>query len=147
MTLKQRVFVKKYIGNGGNGTQAAMEAYDAKNYNTAHVIASENLQKPTIQREIELALERAGLSDDYISELLRDATTAGLGVKATNGDSLRGLELLLKLKGAYPQQIKKTAHLRINMREDINNNNLTELVKHIEKLNQRSQELLSDLRR
>ncbi|GEM_PF-6651985 len=33
MILKQRHFIKKYIENGGNGTQAAMDVYSAKNYN------------------------------------------------------------------------------------------------------------------
>lgn len=46
MTLKQKTFVKRYVQNGGNGTKAAMDVYNAKNYNTAHTIASENLQKP-----------------------------------------------------------------------------------------------------
>ena len=145
MTLKQKQFVKKYIQNGGNGTQAAMVVYNAKNYNTAHAIASENLQKPTIQREIEDTFERAGLSDEYIFELLRDATTAGLGKKATNSDSLRGIDMMLKLKGSYPQQIKKTAHWRFNMRQDINKS-YTELINEAERLTKTTQELLTDLK-
>lgn len=112
LTVKQRGFIKRFVENGGNGTQAAMDIYDVKNYNTAHSIASDNLQKGTIRKSIELALERAGLSEDYISELLREATVAGLGQKATNSDTLRGIEMMLKLKDAFPTQ--KTAHLRVD---------------------------------
>ncbi len=71
MTIKQRHFVKKYIGNGGNGTQAAIDVYNAKNYNTAHAIAAENLQKPTIQKKIREALEAAELTPESISEYLK----------------------------------------------------------------------------
>jgi len=145
MTLKQKYFVKKYIQNGGNGTKAAMDSYNTKNYNTAHAIASENLHKPTIQREIGFALESAGLSDEHISGLLRDATTAGLGKKATNSDSLRGLDMVFKLKGAYPQQIKKSAHLRIDMKQNVNKS-YTELIEEAERLTKNTQELLSDLK-
>lgn len=145
MTLKQRLFVKKYIENNGNATQAVLDTYDVKNKHTAESIGSENLRKPEVQREIGLALESAGLSNDYISELLRDATTAGLGVKATNSDSLRGLDIILKLKGVYPQQIKKTAHLRIDMTDNANKN-YTELIREAERLTQTTQELLADLK-
>lgn len=127
MTLKQKLFVKKYIDNKGNGTKAALDSYDVKNYNTAHSIASENLQKPTIRRAIELALESVGLNDNSISEMLRDATVAGIGVKATNSDSLRGIDMLLKLKGVYPTAELRTAHLRIERKEVIMKMNLSEV--------------------
>jgi hypothetical protein len=142
MTLKQRQFVKKYLENKGNGTQAAMDVYNAKNYNTAHVIASENLHKPTIQRGIEQALEHAGLSDKYISDMLRKATEAGLGKKADNADSLRGIEMMLKLKGAFPKQIIQSAHLRINLRQDLEKKEYKELKKKLKEMQKISSELL-----
>ena len=114
LTVKQKRFVQKLVETG-NGTQAAMDAYDVKNYNTAHAIASENLQKPTIKRELELALEHAGLSDNYISDLLREATVAGLGVKATNADSLRGIELVSRLKGHLDKEDKNTSLTQTNV--------------------------------
>lgn len=145
MTLKQRQFVKKYIENNGNATQAAIEAYDVNNRHTAESIGSENLRKPEVQREIEIALERAGLSDNYISEILRKATIAGLGIKARNADALRGLDMILKLKEAYPRQVNKTAHLRINMNQNANKS-YTEFIKDVERLDQTTQELLADLK-
>lgn len=49
MTTKQKIFVKEYIDNGGNGTKAAIKAYNPKTNQTARAIASENLTKPNIQ--------------------------------------------------------------------------------------------------
>jgi phage terminase small subunit len=49
--MKQDAFVKEYLLNGGNATQAAIDAgYNPK---TAAVTACENLRKPNIQVAIE----------------------------------------------------------------------------------------------
>ena len=129
LTLKQREFVKEYIKSAGNGTQAALASYDTDDSNTAHAIASENLRKPTIKRAIELALERVGLTDDYVSELLREATVSGIGQKATNSDALRGIEMMLKLKGAFPTPVQKSAHLRIDYERKIEKMSYSDLEK------------------
>jgi|ERR1700719_2735410 len=44
LTLKEGTFWKLYFAYG-NGTKAALEAYDTNNYATASVIASENFRK------------------------------------------------------------------------------------------------------
>lgn len=50
LTIKQDAFVKAYLLNGGNATQAAISAgYSEK---TAQEIASENLTKPIIKKAI-----------------------------------------------------------------------------------------------
>lgn len=53
LTYKQREFVARYFKNKGNGTKTALEVYDTTDYNTAHAISSENLQKPAIISELE----------------------------------------------------------------------------------------------
>lgn len=51
LTFKQEAFVREYIGNDGNATQAAIDAgYSAK---SAESIGEENLRKPVIQSAIE----------------------------------------------------------------------------------------------
>lgn len=144
LTIKQRNFVKKYIESNGNGTRAALDAYNTKDATVAHSIASENLQKPAIQRAIELALERVGLSDDYISELLKNATEAGLGNKATNADTLRGVDMLLRLKGAFPTPIQKTAHMRIELHQQMINKSNDELIRDLQKLQEDAKNLISE---
>lgn len=145
MTIKQRKFIKGYLQNGGNGTQAALEAYNVSDPNVAKVIASENLTKPNVKREIELALEAKGLSDEYISELLREATVAGIGQKATNSDSLRGIEMMLKLKDAFPSKMQKSAHLRIDYRQEIEQMSMKDLMEELIRTQKMTAEMLKDL--
>ena len=48
LTLKQSAFIKAYLLNGGNATQAAIKAgYSEK---TAQAIGAENLTKPLSQK-------------------------------------------------------------------------------------------------
>lgn len=110
VTIKQKLFVKRYVENKGNGTQAALDVYDVKNSNTAHAIASENLRKPTIQQAIHQALEAKGLDPLSIGGYLKEAIVSGLGVKATNADSLRGIDLFAKLTGAYQNPIIRESY-------------------------------------
>jgi phage terminase small subunit len=48
LTIKQRRFLKHYL-KSGNGTQAALVAYDVTDANTAKSIATENLRKPALR--------------------------------------------------------------------------------------------------
>lgn len=60
LSLKQKRFTNAYIQTG-NGTQAALEAYNTTDVDTAKSIACENLTKPYIKQAIaeKLALEDA----------------------------------------------------------------------------------------
>lgn len=60
ITKKQKEFADAYLETG-NGTQSALKAYDTEDYNTAHSIASENLQKPTVQEYLASKAEAAAL--------------------------------------------------------------------------------------
>lgn len=144
LTLKQKQFVKKYIEHKGNGTKAALEVYDTSDSNVAHAIASENLQKPTIKRAIELSLERVGLNDDYISEILKEATVAGIGQKPTNADTLRGIDMMLKLKDAYPNKMQTSAHFRLERKEEVQKLSYQELKTKMKELQESTNKLLQD---
>ena len=62
LTPKQDAFVKAYLLNGGNATQAAIDAgYKADN---AAVIGSENLTKPNIKAAIDEHQKKS--DDNYI---------------------------------------------------------------------------------
>jgi phage terminase small subunit len=62
LTLKQDKFVKAYLLNGGNATQAAISAGYSKN--TASETGYENLSKPQIKESIEKHQRKS--NDDYI---------------------------------------------------------------------------------
>ena len=51
LTAKQDAFVKEYILNGGNATQAALKAGYSED--SARFVGSENLTKPNIKKAIE----------------------------------------------------------------------------------------------
>lgn len=72
LTTKQDAFVKAYIENGGNGTQAALKAGYSEN--SACEIAVENLGKPLIKEALEMHKNKLGLrheitTDSLIAEL------------------------------------------------------------------------------
>lgn len=52
LTKKQKEFADEYLATG-NGTQSALKAYDVNNAKTASVVASENLNKPSIIQYLE----------------------------------------------------------------------------------------------
>ncbi len=56
LTPKQKAFAHAYVDKKLNGTEAALHTYQTTDTNVAASIASENLTKPKIKREIELLL-------------------------------------------------------------------------------------------
>ena len=80
LTGKQDAFIKEYIINGGNATQAAIKAGYSKK--TAQEIGSENLLKPIIQEAI--AKHRNSIEKSHIwnkekkLELLQKIASGGI---------------------------------------------------------------------
>ena len=64
LTVKQQAFVNAYTNPDsntlGNGTQAAMQAYDTKSIATASDIASKNLRNPLIRHRVDRILDAIG---------------------------------------------------------------------------------------
>lgn len=93
LTTKQAKFVKG-IADGKTNTDSALEAYDTNSYETAAVIATENLKKPNIQDAIELARVKLNLTPERALKPIDDAL---------NDDDLemrlKGSDRALKLMG------------------------------------------------
>ena len=62
LTKKEGELVKAYVENGGNGTRAALKAYETKNPRRAAALAHEKLKTPKIQNAIEKELKRQGIT-------------------------------------------------------------------------------------
>jgi len=73
LTPKQKVFTEEYVKNGGNGTKAALKAYDTTDISTASSIASENLTKPDIMAELLRTAERLGATREKVVSPVIDA--------------------------------------------------------------------------
>jgi phage terminase small subunit len=66
LTVKEKIFTTEYIKNKGNGTQAALKAYDTEDPKTASVIAAENLEKPRVREVIDRALVKLDLTPEWV---------------------------------------------------------------------------------
>lgn len=143
-TLKQRMFAQKWVENRGNGTQAALQVYDA-DYDNASAIAHENIRKPAVLNEIKKCMTRAGLTLESLSEYGKQALVAGLGEKATNSDAIRMLETFFKLWGVYPD--KRSLKLNYSFKETNKNQDIPDLVKQLNILQEKTSKLLQDLTR
>lgn len=131
LTLEQAEFVREYTDpaseNFGNGTQAALAVYDTNDPNTAHVIASENIRKPTVRIAMELALAERNLTPNRIAYTLDQSLDANKVVIGTNTATketvtietpdhnirLRGAELTAKLLDAFPRKEGESGVRRI----------------------------------
>lgn len=115
LTRKQKDFVESYLDTG-NGTQAALAAYDTENARVAAAIASENLTKPNIINALEEALP-----DDLLAQVHKEGLFATKPIYNDDGDLLseeadfnarhKYLDSAYKLKGKYAAE----KHLNVNI--------------------------------
>lgn len=105
LTAKQTKFVKEYVANDGNGTKAALAAYDTTDENTAHAIASQNLQKLTVAEAIEVGMAEQGITMD---KALKPIATA---LNSNDMDTqFKGSDRFFKLVGAGKDQAAPNIH-------------------------------------
>lgn len=90
-------FIDAYIGNGGNGTKAYMEAYPDSSEEAARRSASDLLTKPDILDEINNKLETQKVTEDKITSMLIEK--AGYSDSFRINASVKALEVLAKMKG------------------------------------------------
>ena len=101
LTIKQKIFVNKYIETKGNGTRAALEAYNTDSQDVAKNIASENLTKPNVREAIQKALTSLELTPDYILNGFKDLHEQNKIIDATA--STRALENIADIADMYPK--------------------------------------------
>ena len=133
---KQKAFIAEYVRNGRNGVQAALKVYDTEDYNTANQIAIDNLQKPTIKREIEKQMNDTGLTVKKALNAINDAYDAEKKGGPDHNVRLRSADMTLKLADAYPKNKEvphRHAHLHMEMinelSEKYSSKELTERIK------------------
>lgn len=114
---KQARFVRAYIDNGGNATQAAITAgYNPK---TARQIAAENLTKPYIQeaiRELTEAREKSsGITAEWVrQQIAQIAQNEG----AKDQDRLKALDMLAKMLGLYEKREDEQQGIRVVIEDE-----------------------------
>ena|SRR2546429_861275 len=141
-TLKQREFVREYV-KSGNGTQAAIAAYDTKDPLIASTIANQNLNKPQVQQLLEQALIEAGLTDSEIAGSLRKVVQKGLdSEKVTASDALKSLDMVLRIKGGYAAT--KQVHAKLDLNKLYSEMPYNEVIKEIKKTREVVDGLISE---
>ncbi len=114
LTYKDRTFVKEFIRNGGNQTDAAVAAYDAgsrtadtyeKQRNSAAVIASRKMKQSHIQSAIARLMDKKGLSDERLLDELSKGVIAPTNASVIDFNTkLRYIETGLKLRGHFDER-------------------------------------------
>ena len=102
-TLRERKFIKSYIENNGNATEAYLNINSKANKNTAGVLGLRMLRNVKI--EIKSILDQIGLNDIYLSGKLKEGLESeSLSIR------VRYLDMALKLKNKYPAEKEKETH-------------------------------------
>lgn len=102
LTEQETLFCEMYVINLGNGTEAALEAYDIDTSkvgykNTAKSIACENLRKPYILVKIREILDLSELNDETVDTELNFLVKQSSDLHAKKG----GIDIYNKIKGRY----------------------------------------------
>lgn len=104
LSLKEKKFADKFLETG-NGVKAALEAYDTVNYNTAGVMAHENLKKHKI---IEYIQSKAKNAASVIFELSQHSDNDNVRLNASKD--------ILDRSGFKP--VEKTQNINMNIQSD-----------------------------
>ena len=117
LTPKQAKFVRG-IAEGKTNTDSALEAYDTDSYETAAVIATENLKKPNVQQAVEVARVKLGITSERALKTINDALNIedlemrlkgsdralkimGIANKDNSGTSIQFNQIQINQKGKY----------------------------------------------
>ena len=114
LTPKQSAFVDAYCSNGGNGKQACIDAgYSSK---VAHVQSNENLNKPNVQKAIQLRQKPIAEKRKITRESLLAEIEEGQQMAKDLGKPevfIRGAEIKAKMLGLNePQKIELSGTIK-----------------------------------
>ena len=110
LSPRQNRFVKNLSKGIGKAESANLAGYSP---GSSSSIASQLLKKTKIVG----ALNKAGLTDSAIADGIKTSIDSGLGVKSTNSDAIRGLQLASTLKGHGQTQQQPTTQTNILIKE------------------------------
>jgi phage terminase small subunit len=107
LTPKQKAFVREYKKNGGNGTQAAIKAGYSEN--TADVIATENLRKPSIKEALEKEEKKLQEKYEYtIDDMVRELDDVKMKADSEQNRQaqIKAIELKGKAFGLFVEKVE-----------------------------------------
>ena len=93
---RARKFIKEYVRNGGNATRAAFAAGYGDGGEYSRLAGHRLITNDNVIREIETAIDRVGLSGQFLAKRLKQIITKP---KDGDGIALTGVNLAGKWKG------------------------------------------------
>ncbi len=134
LNIRERKFIREYVKNGNNGKLAIQKSYPNIKPANQHSYASHLLSKEKIRNKLQEALEKAGLTDDYIADTIkRNIPQEAIGKGANATTINKSLELLIKLKDKVTD--KQQSNINISMLQGIGNMANSELLDKRTKIN------------
>ena len=106
LTVKQKLFAREYVRNGGNATRAAQIAGYSGSYETLQTVGSENLRKPLIKAAITKKLSKILDENEVLGEL--SVVARNRKAKISGGDKMKALELIGKHLNLFSDKLEVT---------------------------------------
>ena len=137
-SIKQKKFVSGLLKTG-NGTEAALAAYNTKDRKTAQVIAYQNMNKPEVMAEVDKALKKNNITLEGQTERLKEIAVDWMPDKISSDTVLKANIELLKLLKAYPDRVMK--HESRSIKVNFNSKDYKDLLE----LNKEKQSEIADI--
>jgi phage terminase small subunit len=104
LTNNEKIFIKEYLSNGFNQTQAYLKAFPKATYNTAATESGRLLKKPYIKTAVEKEVSKAGekidlRKEDLINDLLKIKEMCISEDKRSIHNAIKAVEVLNKMLG------------------------------------------------
>lgn len=117
LTIKEQKFVAEYVENGGNGTKAALKAYDVTSESSAAVLANNTLKKPNVAEALKEEMERQGITfEKIISPVAKGLTAVDEEGKDNISVQLAAHDRAVKLLKIFEEKdAKNTASISFNI--------------------------------
>jgi len=125
LTLKQSAFCRAWVGNAGNGTQSYKDSYNSDATDSvAAAYASELLRNPKVKVEIQSLLDSNPLVlTDFDAVLLLTRLAVGTEIRRdeppNHADSLKAIDQLSKIRGAYVTKLEHSGQLDTEITYDL----------------------------
>ena len=128
---KHKEFVKEYLENGNNATQAVKEVFDIKDDNYAGVKGHELLRNTKVQKSIADSIPDELISSKHIALLNKVDENGEIDVNAVKA----GVDMGHKVKGSYAPE--RNLNLNLNVESlDVSNPAVLELMEKLREANE-----------
>ena len=140
LTVKRKKFIKEYVKNDGNATEAVVRAgYNVKNRYRAAEIGSQLLKDDRIRTAIQEALFKQGVDENKVSRVLDSIIDESNLRKTTTGDVIKAIHLVSKLQDWFP--VEKRAVARLDIKAEYEGMTIEELENELDRLREERQEI------